>query len=205
MVRQLKNVLVLTLAIALGCCCFMPADPVHAAEPNGPGDSRGGVLDQASKSSLELLRRGSAKAQPDWRIVATAGVGRWAFITSDMREKTVALPTSTETNSAASGGLPPLTDLVVPLGGRVIVDVTSNDAFHPFVVPGLGIGAYAIPGRLTRLSINTTNPGAFPSTCAAPCSGGAKDMAFAIHVVDADVFKRWLDAKESAFAKPTLR
>ena len=78
--------------------------------------------------------------------------------------------------------------------------MTSNDDIHPFVVPGLGIKAEALPGRIEQVAIDTTKLGVYAAACAAPCEPQNKAMNFTVHIVDMVTFKYWLAAKYAADA-----
>jgi heme/copper-type cytochrome/quinol oxidase subunit 2 len=197
MVRQRKIAILLTIASCVWSGVVLSAGAARGADPNKPANSVEAEFEKASKEALELLQRDAARAHADWIIVATAAAGKWQFTTVSMR-KGVALPKPDERTPGKPEHHPPLTDIVVPQGARVIVDVTSNDDIYPFVVPGLAIDRSALPGRLESVPIDTTKPGFYPSTCASPCSARAKDMMFAIHVVDIVTFKRWLVARDAA-------
>lgn len=44
-----------------------------------------------------------------------------------------------------------LTNLTVPAGGTVILNITSRDVFHSFGIPSLAVKEDAIPGRVNQL------------------------------------------------------
>jgi hypothetical protein len=199
MTSQWKSAILLTLAwFVIDGAPW--AGPVLAADERVPAKVAEKEFEKASKEALELLRRDAAKLRPDWVAVATANADRWSFTLIYTRGKGLAHPNLSKTNPAARHALPPLTDLVLPRNGSVELNVTSNDGIHALEVPGLGIKANALPGRIERIVIDTAKPGVFPSTCPEPCTAKAKGMAFAVHVVDTDTFRYWLVAREARAA-----
>jgi heme/copper-type cytochrome/quinol oxidase subunit 2 len=169
-----------------------------AADPQGRDKAIEKEFEKASRDALELLRRDADKARPDWVVVATANAGRWDFTLIYTRGKGLAHPSANKNNPAEGTAIPPLTDLVLPRNGSVELNVTSNDGIQALEVPGLGITANALPGRIERALIDTTKPGVFSSTCAEPCSAQAKNSTLTIHIVDSVTFLHWKVAREAA-------
>jgi cytochrome c oxidase subunit II len=195
MLSYCKIVLLLILAGNL-----LPAGSARAADTNRPSGAETAEFKRASKQSLELLRRGATLTRSDWLITATARTSKWTFEIVDVRSKHSLFEKPDATTSATSEALPPLAHLVVPQRARVEVRVISDDAIHPFIVPGLGIKSDAVPGRLATVKIDTSKIGVFLSKCGDPCSAHARVMTFAIHIVDAVTFQRWLDARQKTSA-----
>ncbi len=180
---------------------FGPNRLAAAAAPR----ERDKAIEMEFEKALDLLRSDAVKARPDWMVTATAKTGRWDLSVVYTKGKSLALPVLNKSNSTVAPPVPPLTDLVVPLNASVGFYVTSSDDIRPFEVPGLGIKTDAVPGRIEQVAIDTTKPGVFPATCAAPCGPQDKAMAFAIHVVDMVTFTYWLATKHAAAAAQAKR
>jgi heme/copper-type cytochrome/quinol oxidase subunit 2 len=209
MTSQRKIAILLTLACILsGWIALAEMVSVTTAVANDPA-ARDTIhdkalerdLDNASKEALDLLQRDAAQPRADWVIVATAGAVTWDFKLFNLAGRKFPAPQVVKPEP----GRPPLSDIVVPRGARVVVDVTSNGDIQPFIVPGLAIDKTAIPGRLHRIDIDTSKTGMFPSACADPCTAQATGMAFAIRVVSMTVFLDWYAAKAASAAPPTRR
>jgi cytochrome c oxidase subunit II len=87
----------------------------------------------------------------------------------------------------------------LPLGRRVEFELTSPDVIHSFWIPPLGGKVDMIPGRTTRLVLESTRTGAFRGACAEFCGTSHALMAFSVVVLEEAAFEDWL-AKEAAAA-----
>ncbi|NNF51738.1 MAG: cytochrome c oxidase subunit II [Gammaproteobacteria bacterium] len=83
--------------------------------------------------------------------------------------------------------------LVVPVGKKVRILLTSNDVIHAWWVPALGGKKDAIPGFINEMWFKVNTPGIYRGQCAELCG---KDHGFMPIVVtamaDAD-YQQWLD------------
>jgi cytochrome c oxidase subunit II len=89
--------------------------------------------------------------------------------------------------------------LVVPKGKRVGINLTSDDVIHELRVPGLGLSADAVPGRLSSVFLNTSTAGAFEGGVTPSSGAGYAEMAIDVRVVEPSAYEDWarltLDSK----------
>jgi cytochrome c oxidase subunit 2 len=83
-------------------------------------------------------------------------------------------------------------ELHIPVGRPVEILLDSTDVIHSFWVPALAGKVDMIPGRTTRLVIQSDRPGTYRGQCAEYC--GAQHALMAFHVVaePAADFEAWL-------------
>lgn len=87
--------------------------------------------------------------------------------------------------------------LVLPVGQRVELSLSTRDVIHSFWVPALGGKMDMIPGRTNRLVLEPTRTGEFRGACAELCGPSHALMAFTVKVVEPAEFEAWL-AREAA-------
>jgi len=63
------------------------------------------------------------------------------------------------------------------VGEPVVLELTSLDRKHGFMVPDLKIDESIEPGKVTRVRIVPDKPGTFPFHCDIFCGGGHEEMA----------------------------
>lgn len=87
--------------------------------------------------------------------------------------------------------------LVVPVGTKVRVLLTSADVNHAWWVPALGMKKDAIPGFVNELWFRVDEPGIYRGQCAELCG---RDHAFMPVVVDArtpEEYQSWLKSQQA--------
>jgi len=95
--------------------------------------------------------------------------------------------------------------IAVPVNKVVHVLVTSNDVIHGYAVPSLGTRVQAVPGRVSATWFQATKTGAFYGQCAVLCGAFHASMPIGIHVVEQDVYDKWValmkDGEDTAARK----
>lgn len=93
--------------------------------------------------------------------------------------------------------------LVVPVGKRVRLLVTSNDVIHGWYVPQLGVNQYGIPGFIKDVWFKADKPGVFKGQCSQICGKLHGFMPITVIVKSEADYAKWLDeAKGKWGAKP---
>jgi cytochrome c oxidase subunit 2 len=83
------------------------------------------------------------------------------------------------------------TDLVVPLGRNVRVELSSEDVIHSFFVPAMRIKQDAVPGMKTQAWFRASEAGTFDILCAEYCGQRHSAMLARLNVVPEDQFAKW--------------
>lgn len=94
-----------------------------------------------------------------------------------------------------------LNNLIVPVGKKVMVQMTSKDVIHSFYLPNARIKADAIPGRYAKLWFDTNKTGNFEIACAEMCGNHHYLMKGQLTVLAQEEYDRWLlESQDMAIA-----
>lgn len=94
-----------------------------------------------------------------------------------------------------------LNNLVVPVGRKVMIQMTSKDVIHSFYLPNARIKADAIPGRYAKLWFDTTKTGNYEIACAEMCGNHHYLMKGQLTVLSQENYDRWVqESQELAIA-----
>lgn len=94
-----------------------------------------------------------------------------------------------------------LNNLVVPVGKKVMIHMTSKDVIHAFYVPNARVKADAIPGRFAKLWFDTNKTGIYEIACAEMCGNHHYLMKAQLTVLSAEDYDRWTkESQERAIA-----
>lgn len=94
-----------------------------------------------------------------------------------------------------------LNKLVVPVGKKVMIQMTAKDVIHAFYLVNARIKADAIPGRYAKLWFDTNRTGDYEIACAEMCGNHHYLMKAQLTVLDQENYDRWLkESQERALA-----
>jgi cytochrome c oxidase subunit 2 len=93
--------------------------------------------------------------------------------------------------------------LVVPVGAKVRLLLTSNDVIHSWWVPDFGGKKDAIPGFVNEFWFQADVPGTFRGQCAELCGRDHAFMPVVVEVLPVDEFTAWL-AEQAPAATPAV-
>jgi cytochrome c oxidase subunit 2 len=91
-----------------------------------------------------------------------------------------------------STGQREINELHIPVGRKVKLIMTSEDAIHDFFVPAFRIKADVVPGRYTSEWFEATKPGTYHLFCAEYCGMNHSGMIGWIVVMEPREFDNWL-------------
>jgi cytochrome c oxidase subunit 2 len=89
-------------------------------------------------------------------------------------------------------------DVAVPVGTNVVVQVTSLDVIHSFKVPALRITQDAIPGLRIPLHFKATRTNTYQINCAQLCGNGHASMKGTFRILAPTEFEAWMKTKTAA-------
>lgn len=92
-------------------------------------------------------------------------------------------------------------NLVLPVGKKIRVLVTSSDVLHAFAMPALGAKIDAVPGRTNELWFDIDEPGMYYGQCSELCGSGHAFMPIAIQAVTEAEFDAWVVQARERFAE----
>jgi len=92
-----------------------------------------------------------------------------------------------------------LSELVLPMGQAVIVQVTSKDVIHGLAPVPLMTQQDAIPGREIPMWFTATKTGEWDIVCAQLCGAGHANMVAKVKVMPKEEFDEWLASQGPMF------
>lgn len=92
---------------------------------------------------------------------------------------------------AAEGALTTASDLYVPVGQSVNIQLEAADVMHNFWIPKLAGKTYMIPGKTNLLVFKAEEPGIYRAFCAEFCGEAHAQMRFRVIALPADEFASW--------------
>lgn len=90
--------------------------------------------------------------------------------------------------------------IVVPVGAKVRILVTSTDVIHNFAMPQFGLKVDAIPGRINEKWFQAEREGSFFGQCSELCGKDHAFMPIRINVVSEEEFASWLTMAKEEWA-----
>ena len=86
--------------------------------------------------------------------------------------------------------------LVVPVGAKVRLLITSNDVIHSWWVPDFAVKKDAIPGFMNETWFQANETGTFRGQCAELCGKDHGYMPIVVEVVQPREYRDWLAARK---------
>ena len=90
--------------------------------------------------------------------------------------------------------------LVVPVGKRVRLLVTSNDVIHGWYVPQLGVNQYGIPGFIKDAWFKADRVGTFKGQCSQICGKLHGYMPITVVVKSEEDYAKWLEESKGKWS-----
>jgi len=90
-------------------------------------------------------------------------------------------------------------NLVLPVGKKIRVLLTSSDVLHAFAMPSLGAKLDAVPGRTNETWFQIDEPGMYYGQCSELCGAGHAFMPLAIEAVSEAEFNAWVSKAQARF------
>ncbi len=88
--------------------------------------------------------------------------------------------------------------VVVPVGAKVRLLLTSNDVVHAWWVPELAIKKDAVPGIVNETWFRAEQVGTYRGQCAELCGKDHGYMPIVVEVVEPDAFQAWVDSRNES-------
>jgi cytochrome c oxidase subunit 2 len=88
--------------------------------------------------------------------------------------------------------------VVLPVGRKVRVLLTSTDVIHTWWVPQFGVKRDAIPGFLRETWLRIEQPGIYRGQCAELCGKDHGFMPVVVHAVPEPEYLAWLEQQKAA-------
>jgi cytochrome c oxidase subunit 2 len=84
-----------------------------------------------------------------------------------------------------------LNDLRLPVGKKIVFQVSAKDVIHSFSIPNARIKTDAMPGRISKMWMELTKPGVYEIPCAQICGTFHYRMKAQLTVYSKEDFDKW--------------
>ena len=85
------------------------------------------------------------------------------------------------------------TAMVVPVGKKIVVQVTAADVIHSWKIPAFGVMQDGVPGRIAALWFQADKEGIFFGQCSELCGQMHAYMPITVKVVSEAAYAEWLE------------
>jgi cytochrome c oxidase subunit 2 len=92
--------------------------------------------------------------------------------------------------------------MVVPVGKKVRLLITSNDVIHGWYVPQLGVNQYGIPGFIKDAWFTVDKAGIYRGQCSQICGKEHGYMPIVVHALEADKYAAWVKEMKAKMPAP---
>lgn len=92
--------------------------------------------------------------------------------------------------------------MVVPVGKKVRLLITSNDVIHGWYVPQLGVNQYGIPGFVKDAWFKVDKPGRYLGQCSQICGKEHGYMPIVVDAVSQEDYAKWVADRKAKMPKP---
>jgi len=93
------------------------------------------------------------------------------------------------------------TQVVIPVGKVIKVQVTSTDVIHSWAVPSLAVKKDSVPGRLNEIWFKADREGIFYGQCSELCGLNHGYMPIEVKAVSESDFLAWIEEAKQEYAK----
>ena len=95
-------------------------------------------------------------------------------------------------------------NVVVPVGKKVRVLLTSNDVIHAWSVQQLGVKQDAIPGFIRDAWFKAEKPGIYRGVCSELCGKEHAFMPIVVEVLAQEEYSKWVAGQKQESAEPVV-
>jgi cytochrome c oxidase subunit 2 len=102
----------------------------------------------------------------------------------------------------ASEWMSTATEIHIPVGRPVEIELATADVIHSFWVPPLHGKVDLVPGMVNHIRLQADRPGRYPGECAEYCGKQHANMKLYVIAEPVEQFNRWLDAQRQPAEEP---
>jgi cytochrome c oxidase subunit 2 len=159
--------------------------------------------------AAETMIKAEDSRDPDLSIVVTAYQWKWHYKYQDEGIEfysSLARPSlearrrdsGVDVNSVDNYLLEVDRPVVVPVGAKVRLLLTSNDVIHSWWVPKLAIKKDAVPGVVNETWFRAEQTGTFRGQCTELCGKDHGYMPVVVEVVEPDAYVAWVETHQQS-------
>lgn len=108
-----------------------------------------------------------------------------------------------DTNDDGQTDITTATEMVIPAGEPVVVNIRSRDVIHSFWIPALNGKRDAVPGRTHTLTIQADDPGIYRGQCTEFCGLSHSRMQMRVVALARADYDAWVENQLRDAATPT--
>ena len=165
-------------------------------------------------AAIPVQVRGHAKLELTWTILPALVLAVIAFPTVATIFATQTDPPQDAVRVRVTGrqwwweleyrdlGIRTASELHLPAGRPVVLELTSTDVIHSFWVPRLGGKRDTIPGQWSRVLLTPDTAGEYPGQCAEFCGASHANMRHLAVVQSPADFEAWVARQKAPPADP---
>jgi cytochrome c oxidase subunit II len=90
--------------------------------------------------------------------------------------------------------------MVVPVGKKVQILLTSSDVMHSFFIPSFGVQLYTTPGRVNETWFQVDKAGVYYGQCNQICGLNHSYMPIVVEAMEPAAYEAWLAQAKTKFA-----
>ena len=92
------------------------------------------------------------------------------------------------------------TQVVVPVGKTIVMQITGGDVIHSWTIPAFGVKQDGIPGRLAELWFTPEREGIYFGQCSELCGIAHAYMPITVKVVSEAEYAEWIAQMKEEYA-----
>ncbi len=151
--------------------------------------------------SFQLLYFADRAVEPDMTIKVQAHQWYWSY---EYPDEEIVFDSNMVPESELSDGQLRLLDvdnrMVVPVGKKVQVLVTTADVMHSFFMPAFGVQIYGTPGRINETWFQVDKAGVYYGQCNQICGLNHAYMPIVVEALEPAAYDAWLADAKTKFA-----
>jgi cytochrome c oxidase subunit 2 len=151
--------------------------------------------------SFQLLYFADRAVDPDMTVKVQANQWYWTY---EYPDEEIAFDSNMIPDAELQPGQIRLLDvdnrMVVPVGAKVQVLVTTSDVMHSFYMPAFGVQLYGVPGRVNETWFQVTKAGVYYGQCNQICGLNHAYMPIVVEAMAQAEYDAWLAEAKTRFA-----
>lgn len=155
--------------------------------------------------SFKLLYYADRVENPDMTLKITGHQWYWSYEYPDYGNFGFDANIVSDEDIAKNPKLKRLLDtdnrVVLPVGKKIQLLMTSADVLHNWGIPSFGVKLDTVPGRLNETWVQIKKPGVYYGFCSELCGANHSYMPVAIEAVSPEDFAIWVKAARKKFAR----
>ncbi len=151
--------------------------------------------------SFKLLYFADRAVDPDMTVKVQAHQWYWSY---EYPDQAISFDSNMIPEADLKEGQIRLLDvdnrMVVPVGKKVQVLVTTSDVMHSFFIPSFGVQIYGTPGRINETWFQVDKAGVYYGQCNQICGTNHSYMPIVVEAMEQPAYDAWLAEAKTKFA-----